>query len=325
VAEDTGAALTQSDGDENLEGATEGIPMAAIEIQALSKRFGDIAAVNDLSFSAREGAVTGFLGPNGAGKSTTLRMLLGLVRPTSGTVTIGGRRYDQLAEPFRHVGAVLEADAFHPGRRARDHLRVLATAAGLPLSRVDAVLAEVDLAESGHRRVKGFSLGMRQRLGLASALLGQPEVLILDEPANGLDPEGVHWLRRYLRAFAGAGGTVLVSSHVLSEVAHTVDDVVIIAHGRLVTQSSLADLARHSQTGVRVRTPQAEELRVALTAQGIAAELVATDVVMAFETTADAVGLAAAGVNAVIYEMAHEQFDLEELFLELTTSEGAAR
>jgi ABC-2 type transport system ATP-binding protein len=297
--------------------------MAAIEIERLSKRFGDVAAVDDLSFTVREGAVTGFLGPNGAGKSTTLRMLLGLVTPTGGTATIGGKRYADLDVPFRHVGAILEADAFHPGRRARDHLRVLALAAGLPLSRVDAVLDEVDLADAGHRRVKGFSLGMRQRLGLAGALLGEPRVLILDEPANGLDPEGVHWLRQYLRAFADAGGTVLISSHVLAEVAQTVDDVVIIAHGRLVTQSSLADLARRRQTGVRVRTPQAEALRSALTGQGIAAELVASDVVMAFDTTTDAVGLTAAGVNAVIYEMAHEQFDLEELFLELTTPEGA--
>jgi ABC-2 type transport system ATP-binding protein len=298
------------------------VPVAAIEIERLSKRFGDVTAVDDLSFTVREGAVTGFLGPNGAGKSTTLRMLLGLVTPTSGTATIGGKRYAELDAPFRHAGVILEADAFHPGRRARDHLRVLATAAGLPLGRVDCVLAEVDLADAGHRRVKGFSLGMRQRLGLAAALLGEPQVLILDEPANGLDPEGVHWLRRYLRAFADAGGTVLISSHVLAEVAQTVDDIVIIAHGRLVTQSSLADLARRSQTGVRVRTPQAEALRSALTGQGIAAELVGSDVVMAFGTTTDAVGLAAAGVSAVIYEMAHEQFDLEGLFLELTTQEG---
>jgi ABC-2 type transport system ATP-binding protein len=292
--------------------------MNAIEIERLSKRFGDVSAVDDLSFTVREGAVTGFLGPNGAGKSTTLRILLGLVTPTAGTATIGGRRYADLDAPFRHVGAVLEAGAFHPGRRARDHLGMLALAAGLPLSRVDAVLGEVDLAGAGHRRVKGFSLGMRQRLGLAAALLGEPRVLILDEPANGLDPEGVHWLRQYLRAFAEAGGTVLISSHVLAEVAHTVDDVVIVANGRLVTQSSLADLAGRRKTGVRVRTPQAEALRSALTGQGVAAELVASDIVMAFDTTTDAVGLTAAGVNAVIYEMAHEQFDLEELFLELT-------
>ncbi len=299
--------------------------MAAIEIHGLSKRFGDVAAVDDLSFTAREGAVTGFLGPNGAGKSTTLRMLLGLVRPTEGAATIGGKRYAELSEPFRHVGAVLEADAFHPGRRARDHLRVLALAAGLPLNRVDVVLREVDLTDAGRRRVKGFSLGMRQRLGLASALLGEPEVLILDEPANGLDPEGVHWLRQFIRAFADGGGTVLVSSHVLAEVAQTVDDVVIIANGRLITQSSLAELANRSRAGVRVRTPQAETLRDALTAQGITAQLVAADALVALESTAEAVGLAAAGAGAVIYEMTPEHFNLEEMFLELTTSEGASR
>jgi ABC-2 type transport system ATP-binding protein len=299
--------------------------MAAIEIKGLSKRFGDVAAVDDLSFSAREGAVTGFLGPNGAGKTTTLRMLLGLVTPTSGTATVDGHAYADLPHPVRHVGAVLEATNFHPGRKARQHLRVQAIAAGVPPARADEVLEEVGLSEAADRRVKGFSLGMRQRLGLASALLGSPNVLILDEPTNGLDPEGVHWLRQYLRSFADDGGSVLVSSHLLAEVAQTVDDVVIIANGRLVTQSSLADLARGSQAGVRVRTPQAEVLRAALSVEGIAAELVDADVVMAFATTTDAVGLAAAGVNAVIYEMTSERFDLEELFLELTTPEGATR
>ncbi len=186
------------------------------------------------------------------------------------------------------------------------------------------MLREVDLADVGHRRVKGFSLGMRQRLGLASALLGEPEVLILDEPANGLDPEGVHWLRQFVRAFADRGGTVLVSSHVLAEVAQTVDDVVIIANGRLVTQSSLAELANRSRSGVRVRTPQAEALRGALLAQGISAQLVAAEALVA-ESTAEAVGLVAAGIGAVIYEMTPEHFNLEEMFLELTTSEGASR
>jgi ABC-2 type transport system ATP-binding protein len=299
--------------------------MTTIEIEGLSKRFGEIAAVDDLSFTARAGAVTGFLGPNGAGKTTTLRMLLGLVAPTSGTATFGGRPYADLPEPIREVGAVLEATNFHPGRRARQHLRVQATAAGIPPDRADEVLEEVGLADAADRRVKGFSLGMRQRLGLASALLGSPKVLILDEPTNGLDPEGVHWLRQYLRAFADNGGSVLVSSHLLAEVAQTVDDVVIVANGRLVTQSSLADLARGSQAGVRVRTPQAVALRTALVAEGISAELLHTDVVMAFETTTDAVGLAAAGVGAVIYEMTAERFDLEELFLDLTTPEGATR
>ena len=299
--------------------------MVAIEIHGLSKRFGGVAAVDDLSFSARAGAVTGFLGPNGAGKTTTLRMLLGLVTPTAGTATIDGQPYAELASPFRHVGAVLEADGFHPGRRARDHLRVLAVAAGLRPDRVEEVLDQVDLADAAERRVKGFSLGMRQRLGLASALLGEPEVLILDEPSNGLDPEGINWLRRFLRTFADGGGTVLVSSHLLAEVAQTVDDIVIIANGRLVTQSSLAELANRSRSGVRVRTPQAETLRTTLADQGIAAQLVAADALVAMESTAEAVGLAAAGAGVVIYEMRPERFNLEEMFLELTTPEGAVR
>src|SRR3954447_14232597 len=255
LADDTPTAITHSD------------RMATIEIKGLTKRFGDVTAVDDLSFSAREGAVTGFLGPNGAGKSTTLRMLLGLVTPSEGSATIDGIAYNELHEPFRRVGAMLETDAFHPGRRARDHLRVLAAAGNVPPARIDAVLQEVDLADVGHRRVKGFSLGMRQRLGLASALLGTPNVLILDEPANGLDPEGVRWLRQFLRSFTERGGSVLVSSHLLAEVAQTVDDVVIIANGRLIIHSSLADLAQGSQSGVRVRTPHGEALRAALTAE----------------------------------------------------------
>src|SRR4051794_26917422 len=296
--------------------------MVAIEIHGLSKRFGDVVAVEDLSFDVRAGAVTGFLGPNGAGKSTTLRMLLGLVRPTRGSALIAGRPYTELRDPVRHVGAVLESDSFHPGRRARDHLRVLATAAGLPLSRVDAVLDEVGLADAAGRRVKGFSLGMRQRLGLAGALLGEPEVLILDEPANGLDPEGITWLRRYLRRFADAGGTVLVSSHVLTEVAQTVDDVVILARGRLVTQSSLAALSGRTRSAVRVRTPQMAILRDALGAQGVMSEAIAADTLVALETTADTVGLAAAGSGAVVYELSPERLSLEEVFLQLT---GASR
>ncbi|MEO8698078.1 MAG: ABC transporter ATP-binding protein [Acidimicrobiales bacterium] len=299
--------------------------MATIEIQRLSKRFDDIRAVDDLTFTAREGAVTGFLGPNGAGKSTTLRMLLGLVTPTGGSATIDGHRYGELHEPFRRVGAMLETDAFHPGRRARDHLRILATAADLSAKRVDAVLEEVDLVDAGHRRVKGFSLGMRQRLGLASALLGDPTVLVLDEPANGLDPDGVRWLRQFVRSFADRGGTVLLSSHVLAEVAQTVDDVVIIAGGRLVAQSSLADLANRSRPGVRVRTPQVNALHDALIKQGMRAELVADDALVALDSTPETLGLAAAGIGAVIYEMTPEHFNLEEMYLELTATEGALR
>ena len=295
--------------------------MATIEIHGLSKRFGDVTAVDGLSFTAREGAVTGFLGPNGAGKSTTLRMLLGLVTPSDGSATIDGNRYTDLHDPFRSVGAMLETDAFHPGRRARDHLRILATAAGLPPERVGAVLEEVDLVDVGHRRVKGFSLGMRQRLGLASALLGDPAVLVLDEPANGLDPDGVRWLRQFVRAFAARGGTVLLSSHVLAEVAQTVDNVVIISAGRLVAQSSLADLASRSRPGVRVRTPQVTALEAALTTRGIRSHLVADDALVAFDTTPETLGLAAAEIGAVIYEMTPEHFNLEEMYLELTATE----
>ncbi|MEY2582681.1 MAG: type transport system ATP-binding protein [Ilumatobacteraceae bacterium] len=299
--------------------------MATIEIQRLSKRFDDIRAVDGLTFTAREGAVTGFLGPNGAGKSTTLRMLLGLVTPTGGSAMIDGHRYADLHNPIRRVGAMLETDAFHPGRRARDHLRILATAADLPAKRVDAVLEEVDLVDAGHRRVKGFSLGMRQRLGLASALLGDPTVLILDEPANGLDPDGVRWLRQFVRRFADRGGSVLLSSHVLAEVAQTVDDVVIIADGRLVAQSSLADLANRSRPGVRVRTPQVNALHDALIKQGIRAQLVADDALVALDSTPETLGLAAAGIGAVIYEMTAEHFNLEEMYLELTAAQGALR
>jgi ABC-2 type transport system ATP-binding protein len=252
-------------------------------------------------------------------------MLLGLVTPTAGTATIHGQPYRMLRDPIRQVGAVLEATGFHPGRRARDHLRVLAAGAGLPAGRADEVLHQVGLGDVGGKRVKGFSLGMRQRLGLAAALLGDPDVLILDEPANGLDPEGVHWLRGFLRAFADSGRTVLVSSHLLAEVAQTVDDVVIVAHGRLVTQSSLAELAQRSRALVRVRTPHPEAMRVALAGRDIAAETVDANAVVAFETTTDAVGLAAAGAGLVIYEMTAERFDLEQMFLELTTTEGTIR
>jgi ABC-2 type transport system ATP-binding protein len=299
--------------------------MTSIQVQSLTKRFGDVVAVDDLSFDVAEGNVTGFLGPNGAGKTTTLRMLLGLVTPTAGTATLGGRAYREIADPFRSVGAVLESTSFHPGRRARDHLRILCVAAGLSLARVDHVLDQVGLSDAGDRRVKGFSLGMRQRLGLAAALLGEPEVLILDEPANGLDPEGVHWLRSFLRTYADEGRTVLVSSHLLAEIAQTVDDVVIIANGRLVTQSSLADLAEEATHGVWVRTPQAEALRDALAAKGIAVEIKSADSIVALETSTDAVGIVAAGAGIVIYEMTAQHFDLEEFFLDLTTTSGGVR
>jgi ABC-2 type transport system ATP-binding protein len=217
--------------------------MADISVRALGKHFGSVVAVQDLTFDVPAGRITGFLGPNGAGKTTTLRMMLGLVRPTSGQALIAGRRYDQLTEPRRTVGAVLEATGFHPGRRGRDHLRVAAHAAGIPTTRVDEVLDLVGLTDDARRRVRGYSLGMRQRLGLAVALLGDPRVLILDEPANGLDPAGMAWLRELLRDVARTGRTVIVSSHVLSEVAQTVDHVVIIHRGRLRFDGPLRELA----------------------------------------------------------------------------------
>ena len=216
--------------------------MAIIQVQGLVKRYGPVTAVDDLSFEVQSGTVTGFLGPNGAGKTTTLRMLLSLVTPDAGTAVINGQPYAELPEPLHQVGAVLEASSFHPGRTARAHLRIQALAADVDASRIEDVLDLVGLADAAGRRVGGFSLGMRQRLGLATALLADPEVLILDEPANGLDPEGIRWLRGLLRGFAEEGGTVLVSSHMLAEVAQTIDSVVIIDHGRLIAQGPVAEL-----------------------------------------------------------------------------------
>ena len=296
--------------------------MAAITVQGLTKRFGDVLAVDQLSFQVDEGTVAGFLGPNGAGKTTTLRMLLGLVAPTSGTAEIGGRRYRDLPDPARRVGAVLEAGGFHPGRSARDHLRIQATAAGLPQVRVDQVLEQTGLAGAARRRVGGFSLGMRQRLGLAAALLGDPEVLVLDEPANGLDPEGVHWLRGLVRGLAGQGRTVLVSSHLLAEVAQTVDQVVIIDKGRLVTQAAMAELTAGADRTVRVRTPQPEALRDLLVARGATVGIDGPGQLVVGGVTTEQVGQAAAAGGVVLHEMRFERSNLEDVFLELTGRKG---
>jgi ABC-2 type transport system ATP-binding protein len=219
-----------------------------VQVRGLTKNFGSVTAVRELSFAAPAGKVTGFLGPNGSGKTTTLRMLLGLVRPTAGEALIGGVPYAQLAHPRRSVGALLEATGFHPGRRARDHLRVLAAADGIPESRVDEVLGRVGLAPAAGRRVRGFSLGMRQRLGLAAALLGDPGVLLLDEPANGLDPAGIAWLRGLLREMAAEGRAVVVASHQLSEMAQTVDQVVIVSAGELRFAGPLHELSDTSSS-----------------------------------------------------------------------------
>jgi ABC-2 type transport system ATP-binding protein len=286
-----------------------------LEVAGLTKHFGATVALDDLSFTVRPGVVTGFLGPNGSGKTTTLRCLLGLVTPTAGTATIDGRHYRDLDDPVRTVGASLEASSFHPGRTARAHLQVMALGAGVPSDRVDQLLHQVGLSEAADRRAGGFSLGMRQRLALAQALLGDPAVLLLDEPANGLDPAGIAWLRGFLRALAAEGRTVLVSSHVLSEVEQTVDDVVVIARGRLVRQGTLADLdagPRH----VLVRTPAPDALRAALADVPVE---VLPDGVLRFEgRTAEQVGRAAFAAGVELHELSPEPSDLEKVFLDMT-------
>jgi ABC-2 type transport system ATP-binding protein len=287
-----------------------------IEVSELRKRFRSAAAVNGLSFRIADGRITGFLGPNGAGKTTTLRILLGLVRPTSGRAMIDGRTYNELADPIRRVGAVLEASNYHPKRSGRNHLRVLCTAAGLPLSRADEVLEFVGMANAGGRAVGGYSLGMRQRLSVAGALLGDPDLLVLDEPANGLDPEGIRWLRDFLRSFAAGGKTVFVSSHVLAEVEQIADDVVIIHRGQLVAQERVAELRARTIGTTRARSPDAVRLRDALEAAGVEATLDGER--LSTGAPAPRVGEIAAANGIVLHELVAESPSLEEAFLELT-------
>jgi ABC-2 type transport system ATP-binding protein len=287
----------------------------------LTKRYGNLVAVDALTFALMPGTITGFLGPNGAGKTTTLRMLLGLAAPDSGRALVFGRPYAELERPMSRVGAVLEATDFHPGRSGRDHLRALAWAAELPDSRVDEVLRLVGLDGAARRRVKGYSLGMRRRLGLAGALLGDPELLVLDEPANGLDPEGVRWLRDFLCSFASEGRTVLVSSHALVEVALTVDRVLIVNHGRLVTESPLEQLTAGTGGCVRVRSPRLAQLEQALRRENV--EITATNdgaLVARGETTAR-VGHIAFAAGVPVSELVAERSSLEEAFLALTAKE----
>ncbi|HET9509487.1 MAG TPA: ABC transporter ATP-binding protein [Gaiellaceae bacterium] len=291
-----------------------------IEVQGLSKRFGRTQAVKDLSFRVDPGTITGFLGPNGAGKSTTLRAILGLVHQDEGSARVLGVPYRQLDRPLHRVGAVLEASEVHPGRTGRNHLRVLAAAAGLPRSRVEDVLALVELSTAAKRRVKGYSLGMRQRLGLASALLGDPEVLVLDEPANGLDPAGIRWLRDFLRSLAAEGRTILVSSHVLAEVAQTVDRVVIIHRGTLIRQATVPEVLASAQGATRVRSPEAGRLHELLAAQGGAVTAVG-DGTLAADLPPERVGEVAAANGIVLHELTVERATLEEVFLELTGGE----
>jgi ABC-2 type transport system ATP-binding protein len=294
--------------------------MAVIEVSGLTKRFAKgPLAVDNVTFAVEEGSVVGFLGPNGAGKTTTLRMLLGLVNPTEGTATIHGHPYRGLTRPLHVVGAVLDSAAAHPGRTARNHLRIHALTGQVPVSRVDEVLELVGLTSAAGRRVGGFSLGMCQRLGLATALLCDPEVLILDEPANGLDPEGVHWLRRLLRGLAAEGRTVLVSSHLLAEVAQTADSVLIMDHGRLIAQAALAELISAGHR-VQVRSPRAAQLAAALQDKGADVRLLDAERLEVTGATGEQIGTLAAERSIPIFETAAQAPDLEDVFLRLTTS-----
>jgi ABC-2 type transport system ATP-binding protein len=287
-----------------------------IEVADLRKRYRKTTAVDGLTFRVAEGRITGFLGPNGAGKTTTLRILLGLVLPTSGKATIGGRRYRALDDPIGRVGAVLEATNFHPKRSGRNHLRMLAAAAGISAQRVDELLEFVGLSNVARRKVGGYSLGMRQRLSVAGALLGDPELLVLDEPANGLDPEGIRWLRDFLRTFVGEGKTVFISSHVLAEMQQLADEVVIIHQGKLVAHQSVDELTARAAGGTRVRSPQAAALRDALSREGIEASAEADRLTTA--APPERVGEIAAAHGLVLHELTSEASTLEEAFLELT-------
>ena len=294
-----------------------------IEVENLTKRFRKTVAVDDLSFKIREGAITGFLGPNGAGKTTTLRVILGLVRPTAGKATVMGRLYRELESPTQQVGAVLEATDFHPGRSGRNHLRVLAAATGLPRSRVEEVLRVVDLEDAAGRRAGGYSLGMRQRLSLAGALLGDPRILVLDEPANGLDPQGIRWLREFLRSLAAEGRTIFISSHVLAEVEQIVDEVVIIHRGKFVVQATTSELVARAAGGIRARSPQADQLRAALEGAGLKVASSEGDLLTLADTTTARVGEIAAAKGIVLHELVAESSSLEQAFLDLTSQEEA--
>ena len=292
-----------------------------IEVEHLTKRFRSATAVDDLSFSVPRGRITGFLGPNGAGKTTTLRVLLGLALPTNGRASVAGKRYRELEAPLETVGAVLEASNYHPARTGRNHLRVLAAAAGIENARVDQVLAEVELSDAARRRVGGYSLGMRQRLSVAAALLGEPELLVLDEPANGLDPEGIRWLRNFLRSFADGGGTVFVSSHVLAEVSQLADEVVIIHRGKLVAHQPVVELIAQAAGATRVRSPRAAALLERLRAAGIDAE--ADGERLAVHAPPARVGDLAAEAGIPLHELVADTGSLEEAFLELTAEPQA--
>ena len=300
-----------------------------IEVRGVTKRFGSKTAVDDLSFTVEPGKVTGFLGPNGAGKSTTMRVILGLDRPQSGSATINGRLYRDLADPLRTVGALLEAKSTHTGRSARNHLLFLAQTQGLPTGRVEEMLELVGLQEVAAKRAGGFSLGMSQRLGIAAALLGDPQVLLLDEPVNGLDPEGVLWIRNLMKHLAGQGRTILVSSHLMNEMAVTADHLIVIGKGRLIADSSTADvIARGTEKSVRVLTPNADKLTELIISDGgniasagpaAAADSDGARLLTVTGIEARRIGELAASSSVVLYELTPQLASLEEAFMELTS------
>ncbi|WP_216588700.1 ABC transporter ATP-binding protein [Streptomyces brasiliscabiei] len=290
-----------------------------IELDGLTKRYGEKVAVNNLTFAVRPGTVTGFLGPNGAGKSTTMRMILGLDRPTAGDVRIDGRHYDGLRDPLTCIGALLDAKAVHGGRSAFNHLLCLAQSNGIPRARVHEVLDTVGLTSVARKKAKGFSLGMGQRLGIAGALLGDPRILMFDEPVNGLDPEGIHWIRNLMKSLASQGRTVFVSSHLMSEMALTAEHLVVIGQGRLLADTSMAEFIRqNSRSYVRIRTPQREQLLDALHAAGVAAVESGDGALEVDGGKAEQIGELAARRQLVLHELSPQQASLEEAFMRLT-------
>jgi ABC-2 type transport system ATP-binding protein len=300
--------------------------VSEITVERLTKRYGETLAVDDLSFTVEAGRVTGFLGPNGSGKTTTMRALIGLIRPTSGRALVLGKPFSELKNPVRAVGVSLDARDVHPGRTGRSHLRTLAAAAGLPNSRVDEVLDMTELTPARDRRVKGYSMGMRQRLALAAALLGDPRILMLDEPANGLDPQGMRWLRDILVALAAEGRAVLISSHVLSEVEQTVDSVVVIGVGRLVMQGTLSDLVAGDTRPALVRSPRSDELHVLLEDAGASVRGEGrADTMLVHGVSLEEIGTIAAEHGIPVFELTRAAATLEDRFLELTGESGNVR
>ena len=289
-----------------------------IKLEHLSKRYKDTLAIDDLDFEVRPGVITGFLGPNGSGKSTTMRIILGLDHPTKGRATVKGKRYGDLRAPLHEVGALLDAKALHPGRSARNHLRALATSNRIPFSRVDEVLEFAGISSVANKKVGNFSLGMSQRLGIAGALLGDPEVLLFDEPVNGLDPEGIRWIRDLFRSLANEGRTVFVSSHLMSEMAVTADQIIVIGRGKFITQGSIDSLTASAKGTVFLRASNHQQLIAVLTSRGGVVSEVNDEGLRVSELTSDEIGQLAFDAGIAIYELTPQRASLEDVFMELT-------